>query len=73
VTRAPASSDAAEAPEAPAPVFVVKFKPRRGTDGVRALRWVLKSALRQHGLVCLEARTEADGTGSGDVTTVGKP
>jgi hypothetical protein len=29
-----------------------------GRDPIRALRWLLKRALRQHGLRCLEAREE---------------
>jgi hypothetical protein len=42
----------------PAPTFVLRLRPGPGIDAVRALRWLLKSALRQHGLKCIEAREE---------------
>jgi hypothetical protein len=40
------------------PVFVVRFRPLPGIDAIRALRATLKSALRQHGLRCIDAREE---------------
>jgi hypothetical protein len=40
------------------PIFVV-MQAMPGRDPIRALRWLLKSALRQHGLRCIEAREEA--------------
>ena len=41
------------------PIFVVRLRAEQGIDGIRALRAVLKSLLRRHGLRCLSAR-EAD-------------
>jgi hypothetical protein len=38
------------------PIFVVKFRPEPGVDGVRSLRALLKIALRQHGLRCVGVR-----------------
>jgi hypothetical protein len=40
------------------PRFVVTFSPVSSVDGVRALRWLLKRARRQYGLVALDAREE---------------
>jgi hypothetical protein len=39
--------------------FIVTFMPMRGVDGVRALRWLLKRARRQFGLVAVDVREEA--------------
>jgi hypothetical protein len=39
--------------------FVVTFMPVPGVNGVRALRWLLKRAKRQYGLVAVDAREEA--------------
>jgi hypothetical protein len=36
--------------------FVVTFVAAPGIDGVRALRWLLKRARRQYGLVAIDAR-----------------
>jgi hypothetical protein len=36
------------------PQFVVTLQPEPGVDPIRALRWVLKSALRKHGLKCVD-------------------
>ena len=38
--------------------FTVTFVPMRGTDGVGALRWLLKRARRQYGLVAVDVREE---------------
>jgi hypothetical protein len=38
--------------------FTVTFVPQRGVDGVRALRWLLKRARRQFGLVAVDVREE---------------
>jgi len=38
--------------------FTVTFVPMRGVDGVRALRWLLKRARRQFGLVAVDVREE---------------
>jgi hypothetical protein len=37
---------------------VVKLRPLPGRDPIKALRWLLKSAVRQHGLRCVEAYEE---------------
>jgi hypothetical protein len=38
--------------------YTVTFVPMRGTDGIRALRWLLKRARRQYGLIAVDAREE---------------
>jgi hypothetical protein len=38
--------------------FVITLVPMRGIDGVRALRWLLKRARRQFGLVAVDVREE---------------
>jgi hypothetical protein len=38
------------------PTFVLKLEGRPGTPGIRALRWLLKRLLRQHGLRALDLR-----------------
>jgi hypothetical protein len=40
--------------------FVVTFRPAPGTDGIRALRLLLKSAKRQFGLIAVDAREITD-------------
>jgi hypothetical protein len=37
------------------PTYVVTLRPERGVDGVRALRWLLKTALRRVGLRAITA------------------
>jgi hypothetical protein len=34
----------------------VTLRPLPNVDGIKALRWVLKSALRKHGLKCIDVR-----------------
>jgi|AmaraimetFIIA100_FD_contig_61_5176625_length_1167_multi_3_in_0_out_0_2 hypothetical protein len=46
--------------------FVITLVPMRGVDGVRALRWLLKRARRQFGLVAVDVREES----KPDATTV---
>jgi hypothetical protein len=38
------------------PIFRLKIKGKPGSDGIRALRAVLKILLRKHGFACLDAR-----------------
>jgi hypothetical protein len=38
--------------------FIITLVPAPGVDGVRALRAVLKTALRRHGLRAIDAREE---------------
>jgi hypothetical protein len=38
--------------------FTVTLVPEPGVDGIKALRWVLKSALRRHGLRCTDIHAE---------------
>jgi hypothetical protein len=40
----------------PRPTFVLRLQAKPGTDGVRNLRLLLKSALRRFHLRCLDAR-----------------
>jgi hypothetical protein len=37
------------------PVFLLRLQPLKGVDPVRALRALLKLALRKHGMRCLAA------------------
>ena len=42
------------------PVFVIKLRPiRPGSDGIRGLRWILKTLLRRRGFVCITACEES--------------
>ena len=34
------------------------LQPLPGVDAIRALRWVLKGLLRQHGMKCVDLREE---------------
>jgi hypothetical protein len=34
------------------------LEPLPGVDGTRAMRWLLKGLLRQHGIKCLSVREE---------------
>lgn len=40
------------------PVFTIKFVPEPHVDGIRALRALLKAALRRFGLRAIDAREE---------------
>ena len=40
--------------------FVVTLQPLPGVDGIKALRWVLKALLRQHGLRCVNLHEEKE-------------
>jgi hypothetical protein len=44
--------------------FTVTLVPEPGVDGIKALRWVLKSALRKHGLKCTDVSLSASYTRS---------
>jgi hypothetical protein len=44
--------------EAKTSQFVLTLRPLPGVDGIRALRWVLKGLLRQHGMRCVDLREE---------------
>jgi hypothetical protein len=40
-------------------VFVIKLRPTRpSADGIRGLRWILKTLLRRHGFRCTAAYEE---------------
>jgi hypothetical protein len=45
-------------PEPPRPTFVLRLQAKPGTDGIRNLRLLLKSALRRFHLRCLDARED---------------
>jgi len=54
--------------------FVLTLQPFSGVDPIRALRWVLKGLLRQHGMRCamlregsirLDVRSAISGAGEG--------
>jgi hypothetical protein len=40
------------------PIYVVRLQPMPGTDPIKAVRWLLKAALRLYGLRCLSVREE---------------
>jgi hypothetical protein len=42
--------------------FLLRLVPRPGVDAIKALRWVLKRLLRQHGLKCIGIEELADET-----------
>ena len=42
--------------------FIVTLTPEPGVDAIRALRAVLKTALRRHGLRAIDAREETEHT-----------
>jgi hypothetical protein len=35
-------------------IFILKIEGKPGTEGIRSLRWLLKTLLRRHGLRCVE-------------------
>jgi hypothetical protein len=39
--------------------YVVTLRPLPGTDPIKALRWILKSALRKHGMKCTDLHEAA--------------
>jgi hypothetical protein len=42
------------------PVFVIKLRPIQcDSDGIRGLRWILKTLLRRHGFQCIDAHEES--------------
>ncbi len=41
------------------PSFTVVFRPLSGIDGIRALRQLLKAALRRHGLRAVSVKEES--------------
>jgi hypothetical protein len=42
------------------PTYLVRFRPEPGIDGIKALRMLLKIALRRLGLRALEVRQEPE-------------
>jgi hypothetical protein len=42
--------------------FIVTFRPASGSDGIRGLRWLLKRARRDYGLVAVDAREMTEDT-----------
>jgi hypothetical protein len=42
--------------------YTVTLVPEPGVDGIKALRWTLKTALRRDGLKCTDVRREEDYT-----------
>jgi hypothetical protein len=41
------------------PTYVIRLRALPGADGIRAIRWLLKLALRRFGLKCIAVRQEA--------------
>jgi hypothetical protein len=35
------------------PTFIVRLQPQPGSDPIKALRWILKTSLRQFGMRCI--------------------
>jgi hypothetical protein len=49
------------------PVYIIRLKPRKGVDGIRALKGALKVLLRRFGLRAVKIETEDEhGRGGGD-------
>jgi hypothetical protein len=46
--------------------FTVVFEPAAGVDGIRSLRWLLKRARRQYGLIAVSAHEETAPTNIAD-------
>jgi hypothetical protein len=45
----------------PRPVrFVLTLQPQPGVDPVKALRWILKTLLRRHGMKCVDVHEEKE-------------
>jgi hypothetical protein len=45
------------------PVFVIQLRPiRADSDGIRGLRWILKTLLRRYGFQCIDAREKQSST-----------
>jgi hypothetical protein len=42
------------------PIFTLTFRPEPGVDAIRALRALLKAALRKYGLKCVAANERID-------------
>jgi hypothetical protein len=42
------------------PIFVLRLRPEKGVDPINALRHVLKTLLRRHGMRCVSVDEEAD-------------
>jgi hypothetical protein len=40
------------------PIFVLRLRPLKNVDPVRALRWILKTVLRRHGMQALSCEEE---------------
>lgn len=40
------------------PIYKLSLRAEPGIDAIRALRWVLKSLLRQYGMRCVDIRRE---------------
>jgi hypothetical protein len=45
-------------PSPPEPVYILRLVPTSGTDGEKALRWMLKVLLRRFGMRCLSVEKE---------------
>jgi hypothetical protein len=41
--------------------FVMVLQPLSGTDPIKALRWILKTMLRRHGMKCVELKEAPQG------------
>jgi hypothetical protein len=53
--------DAPRVKAADRPIYKLSVRAEPGVDGIRALRWLLKSMLRRHGLRCVDIRREPPG------------
>jgi hypothetical protein len=40
------------------PIFLLRLRPLKGTDPIRALRWILKRVLRDHKMQALSVEEE---------------
>ncbi len=47
----------------PRPIFALRLEANKPGSSIRALRWLLKTLLRQHGFRCVEAIEEREDGG----------
>jgi hypothetical protein len=40
------------------PVYILRLRPLKCVDPIKALRWILKTVLRQHGMQALSVEEE---------------
>jgi hypothetical protein len=46
------------------PIYLLKLQAAPGSEGIRALRWLLKALLRRYGLRCISVEEVRQGEGA---------